>query len=151
VVLKPAEWASISTLRFAELLESTDLPAGVVNVVTGTGAEAGEALIRHPGVAKIAFTGSTRTGKHVHEVAGADLKRLTLELGGKSPAVICADADLEAAARGAAAGSVWVTTRGEMGTGQVPFGGFKHSGIGREGGLEALDAYTQSKTVWIAL
>ncbi|GAA5051210.1 acyl-CoA reductase-like NAD-dependent aldehyde dehydrogenase [Thermocatellispora tengchongensis] len=103
-VLKPPEWASLTTLRLAELLESTDLPAGVVNVVTGTGAEAGEALIRHPGVAKIGFTGSTATGKHVHEVASADLKRLTLELGGKSPIVICADADLDAAAHGAAIG-----------------------------------------------
>ena len=102
-VLKPPEWASLTTLRFAELLgRQTDLPAGVVNVVTGSGSTAGEALVRHPGVAKIAFTGSTRTGRHVHEVASADLKRLTLELGGKSPVVVFADADLEATARGVA-------------------------------------------------
>ncbi len=307
VVLKPPAWASLSTLRFVELLESTDLPAGVVNVVTGAGGEAGEALVRHPGVAKIAFTGSTQVGKHVHELASADLKHLTLELGGKSPAVVCADADLEAAARGAAAGflagagqacvattrifvqeevreefverltaamaeftpadpldpdtfmgplvnrrhfdrvmsyfdlaaedgaairtggsrygdhgyfvaptlldevtadmrvvreeifgpvgaltsftdlddavakanntqyglaasvwtkdlatahrlaaaidagTVWVNTYAEMTTGSLPFGGFKQSGIGREGGLEVLDAYTQSKAVLIAM
>lgn len=100
-VLKPPEWASLTTLRFAELLDQhTDLPAGVVNVVTGPGSVAGEALVRHPGVAKIAFTGSTQVGRHVHEVASADLKRLTLELGGKSPVVVFADADLEATAHG---------------------------------------------------
>jgi acyl-CoA reductase-like NAD-dependent aldehyde dehydrogenase len=104
VVLKPAETASLSTLRLAELLEATDLPAGVVNVVTGLGAEAGEALISHPHVAKIAFTGSTATGKHVQRVAGDTLKHVTLELGGKSPSVVFADADLQAAARGVAAG-----------------------------------------------
>lgn len=100
-VLKPPEWASLTTLRFTELLhDETDVPAGVVNVVTGPGSIVGEALVQHPGVAKIAFTGSTRVGKHLHEVASADLKRLTLELGGKSPVVVFDDADLEATARG---------------------------------------------------
>jgi acyl-CoA reductase-like NAD-dependent aldehyde dehydrogenase len=308
VVLKPAETASLSTLRLAELLESTDLPAGVVNVVTGSGAEAGEPLVAHPDVAKIAFTGSTATGKHVQQVASRTLKRITLELGGKSPTVVFADADLQKAARGAAAGflgnagqacvagsrvfvqesirdefvallkeviatmftpgdpfapgtivgalstkaqfdrvssyldiavqeganivtggerygdhgyffaptlldnvtpqmrvvreeifgpvgvittftdiddaiakandtdyglaasvwttnlttahrmaaaieagTVWINTWAEMSTGALPFGGYKQSGIGREGGLEVLDAYTQSKAVLIAL
>lgn len=308
VVLKPAETASLSTLRLAELLESTDLPAGVVNVVTGLGAEAGDALVAHSDVAKIAFTGSTATGKHVQQVANETLKPVTLELGGKSPTVIFADANLEAASRGAAAGflgnagqacvagsrifvqesireefvgllkdaisemftpgdpftpgtvvgalstkthfdrvgsyvdialqeganvvtggerygdrgyffaptllddvtpdmrvvreeifgpvgvlatftdiedaiakandteyglaasvwttnlttahrmaadieagTVWVNTWAEMSTGALPFGGYKQSGIGREGGLEVLDAYTQSKAVLIAL
>lgn len=104
VVLKPAETASLSTLRLAQLLESTDLPAGVVNVVTGLGSEAGEALVAHPDVAKIAYTGSTAIGKHVQRVATDTLKKVTLELGGKSPTVVFADADLPAAARGAAAG-----------------------------------------------
>ena len=104
VVLKPAEAASLSTLRLAELLESTDLPAGVVNVVTGTGAEAGEALVAHPDVAKISFTGSTAVGKHVQQLAAETLKHVTLELGGKSPTVVFADADLEKAATTAAAG-----------------------------------------------
>lgn len=104
VVLKPAETASLSTLRLAQLLTSTDLPMGVINVVTGAGSEAGEALVAHPGVAKIAFTGSTATGKHVQQVAAETLKQVTLELGGKSPTVVFADADLHRAARGAAAG-----------------------------------------------
>jgi len=308
VVLKPAETGSLSTLRLVELLASTDLPAGVVNVVTGLGTEAGEALISHPDVAKIAFTGSTATGKHVQEVAGRSLKRVTLELGGKSPTVVFADADLQKAAQTAAigflghagqacvsgtrifiqesvrdefipllkqamatmctpgdpltpgtiigalssqaqfdrvssyidvavqegahivtggerygnhgyfftptliddvtpdmrivreeifgpvgvittfsdvddavakandtdyglaasvwttnlstahrmaagvqAGTVWINTWGEMSTGGLPFGGYKQSGIGREGGLEVLDAYTESKAVIIAL
>jgi acyl-CoA reductase-like NAD-dependent aldehyde dehydrogenase len=128
-VLKPPEWASLSTLRFAELLdEHTDLPPGVVDVVTGTGAEAGDALVRHPGVAKIAFTGSTATGKRVHEAASADLTRLTLELGGKSPVVVFADADLEAAARGAAAAVL-------AGSGQACTAGtrlFVHEGVRAE-------------------
>nr|BFF21445.1 aldehyde dehydrogenase [Promicromonospora thailandica] len=308
VVLKPAETASLSTLRLAELLAETDLPAGVVNVVTGLGSEAGEALVAHPDVAKIAFTGSTATGKHVQKVATDSLTRVTLELGGKSPALVFADADLARAAFGVAAGfcgnagqacvatsrvlveesvrdefvalltsamaevfapgdpfapgtvvgalstraqlervsgyvdsaraegariltggerhgdrgyfysptlidqvtpgmrvvreeifgpvgvlttftdvddavaqandtdyglaasvwtsdlatahrvsarieagTVWVNTWGEMSTGQLPFGGYKQSGLGREGGLEVLDAYTQSKSVRIAL
>ncbi|WP_336029045.1 aldehyde dehydrogenase family protein [Geodermatophilus sp. FMUSA9-8] len=104
VVLKPAESASLSTLRLAELLQSTDLPAGVVNVVTGLGPEAGGALVAHPDVAKIDFTGSTAIGKHVQQVASQTLKRVTLELGGKSPTVVFADADLHKAATGAAAG-----------------------------------------------
>ncbi|MFD2416522.1 aldehyde dehydrogenase family protein [Amycolatopsis pigmentata] len=104
IVLKPAETASLSTLRLAELLAATDLPAGVVNVVTGLGSEAGQALVAHPGVAKIAFTGSTATGKAVQRLATDTLKRVTLELGGKSPSVVFADADLGTAARGVAAG-----------------------------------------------
>ncbi len=309
VVLKPAETASLSTLRLVELLlEGTDLPAGVLNVVTGLGSEAGEALVAHPDVAKISFTGSTATGKHVQQLATETLKHVTLELGGKSPTVVFADADLRKAATGAAAGflgnagqacvagsrvfvqdsvrdefvamlteamgtvfapgdpftpgtavgplaskaqfdrvsayleiaaqdgahvvvggsrygdhgyffaptllddvtpdmrvvreeifgpvgvlttftdvddaiaqandteyglaasvwttnlttahrmaaqiqagTVWVNTWAEMSTGALPFGGYKQSGLGREGGLEVLDAYTQSKTVLIAL
>ncbi|AZM58205.1 MULTISPECIES: aldehyde dehydrogenase family protein [unclassified Streptomyces] len=308
VILKPAETASLSTLRLAELLARTDLPDGVVNVVTGRGDEAGQALVAHPDVNKIAFTGSTATGKHVQRTATESLKQVTLELGGKSPSVVFADADLHQAARGVAAGflgnagqacvattrilvqesirdefvelltkemttvftpadslsagtvvgplatkaqfdrvssyldlavreganvvtggtrygdhgyfiaptlldgvnpgmrivreeifgpvgalmtftdiddaiakandteyglaasvwttdltnahrmaaavqagTVWINTWGEMSTGNLPFGGYKQSGLGREGGLEVLDAYTQSKAVVVAL
>lgn len=290
------------------LLQYTELPAGVINVVTGLGGEAGEALVKHPDVAKISFTGSTATGKHVQQLSAQMLKKVTLELGGKSPTVVFADADLSKAAAGAAAGflgnagqacvagsrifvqesiydaflpllqdamttiftpgdpftegtivgalatqaqfdrvssyvdtatdeganvvvggtrygnhgyfytptlidnitadmrvvreevfgpvgvittfadledaiakandtdyglaaavwttdlttahrmaaeiqasTVWINTWAEMSTGQLPFGGYKQSGLGREGGLEVLDAYTQAKTVLIAL
>ncbi|AIT80482.1 aldehyde dehydrogenase family protein [Novosphingobium pentaromativorans] len=102
VVLKPAELTSMSALKLAELIAEVGFPAGVINVVTGHGAEAGQALVDHPGVAKIAFTGSTATGKGLLASAAGNLKRLSLELGGKSPTVIFADANLAAAAEGAA-------------------------------------------------
>jgi acyl-CoA reductase-like NAD-dependent aldehyde dehydrogenase len=103
VVVKPAELTSLSALRFAELLAETDLPRGVVNVVTGAGAVTGEALIQHLDVNKVTFTGSTAVGKHLLEASAGNLKRVTLELGGKSPTIVFADADLPAAARAAAA------------------------------------------------
>ncbi|WP_033346343.1 aldehyde dehydrogenase family protein [Catenuloplanes japonicus] len=104
VVAKPAEWSPLTALRIGELLQLTDLPPGVVNIVTGDGAHTGEALITHPGVDKISFTGSLAVGKHILEVSSRDLTRVTLELGGKSPTIVFDDADLEAAARGAVAG-----------------------------------------------
>ena len=102
IVLKPAEDASLSALALAELVELAGFPAGVVNIVTGLGSEAGEALVTHPDVTKISFTGSTATGKRVAALAGTHLKRVTLELGGKSPTIIFDDADLDAAIPGAA-------------------------------------------------
>ncbi|WP_033287607.1 aldehyde dehydrogenase family protein [Amycolatopsis jejuensis] len=104
VVAKPALWSSLTALRFAELLDEAGVPPGVVNIVTGDGGVTGEALIRHPGVDKISFTGSVAVGKHIMETASRDLKRVTLELGGKSPTIVFADADLAAAAQGAALG-----------------------------------------------
>ncbi|GAB3457755.1 aldehyde dehydrogenase [Streptomonospora sediminis] len=104
VVLKPSEHASLSALRLAQLLAETDLPAGVVNVITGVGASTGDALIGHPGVDKISFTGSGPVGKHILRTSADTLKRVTLELGGKSPLIVFPDADLNAAAAGAAAG-----------------------------------------------
>lgn len=104
VVAKPAAWSPLSALRIGELLLTTDLPPGVVNIVTGDGALTGEALINHEDVDKISFTGSLAVGKHILEVSSKDLKRVTLELGGKSPTIVFDDADLEAAARGAVAG-----------------------------------------------
>jgi acyl-CoA reductase-like NAD-dependent aldehyde dehydrogenase len=104
VILKPAQQSPLTALRLGELLTSTDLPAGVVNVITGDGRIAGEALINHSDVDKVTFTGSTSVGKHILEASTGNLKRVTLELGGKSPDIIFADADLKAAAAGAAAG-----------------------------------------------
>jgi len=101
VVLKPAEETPLTALRLAEICQEAGLPEGVVNVVTGFGETAGAALVRHPGVDKIAFTGSTAVGKEIMRNAADTLKRVSLELGGKSPNIVFADSDLEAAARGA--------------------------------------------------
>jgi acyl-CoA reductase-like NAD-dependent aldehyde dehydrogenase len=99
VVLKPAEQTPLSALRLGELALEAGFPPGVLNVLTGDG-ETGAALVDHPDVDKIAFTGSTAVGREIGAKAGRALKRLTLELGGKSPNVILADADIEAAIRG---------------------------------------------------
>lgn len=102
IVLKPSEVTPLTALRLAELALEAGLPEGVLNVVTGYGHEAGQALVEHPGIDKIAFTGSTRVGKQIVQTAARDLKRVTLELGGKSPSLIFADADLDKASLGAA-------------------------------------------------
>ena len=102
VVLKPAEDTSLTALMLAELIERAGFPPGVFNIVTGRGSDAGEALVKHPDVAKISFTGSTATGRRIGELAGRGLKRHTLELGGKSPVLLFDDADLDRAVRGAA-------------------------------------------------
>ena len=103
VVLKPAEQTPLSTLRFGELAIGAGLPAGVLNIVTG-GASTGEAIVQHPGVDKIAFTGSTAVGKEIMRSAAESMKRVTLELGGKSPNIVCADSDLDSAIKGAITG-----------------------------------------------
>ena len=97
VVMKPAEQTSLSVLRIAELMMEAGLPDGVVNIVTGVGPEAGEAISTHPGVDKVAFTGSTRVGKEILRKSADSLKKVTLELGGKSPNIIFEDADLDSA------------------------------------------------------
>ncbi|HTX32065.1 MAG TPA: aldehyde dehydrogenase family protein [Solirubrobacteraceae bacterium] len=99
VVLKPAEQTPLTALRIGELALDAGIPRGVLNVLTGDG-ETGAALVDHPGVDKIAFTGSTEVGRQIGERAGRALKRVTLELGGKSPNIILPDADLEAAIAG---------------------------------------------------
>ena len=101
LVLKPAEQAPLSPLRLAELAREAGVPDGVFNVVTGF-AEAGAALAAHPGVDKIAFTGSTEVGQKIVRAAAGNLKRMSMELGGKSPNIVFADADLDAAVPGAA-------------------------------------------------
>jgi acyl-CoA reductase-like NAD-dependent aldehyde dehydrogenase len=101
VVLKPAELTPLTALRFTEISLQAGLPDGVVNVVAGPGSVCGQRLVEHPDVAKIAFTGSTEVGRSIAASAAATIKRVTLELGGKSPNVVFADADLEAAAAAA--------------------------------------------------
>jgi acyl-CoA reductase-like NAD-dependent aldehyde dehydrogenase len=101
VVLKPAVLTPLTALRFAELATDVGLPEGVVNVVVGPGRTCGQRLVEHPDVAKIAFTGSTEVGRSIAAGAAASIKRVTLELGGKSANIVFADADLEAAAAAA--------------------------------------------------
>lgn len=104
LVLKPAEDASLGVLRFAEIMQEAGLPDGVINVVTGMGSTAGARLAAHPNVDKIAFTGSTATGRRIIEASAGNMKRVAVELGGKSPDIIFADADLERAVPGAGMG-----------------------------------------------
>jgi betaine-aldehyde dehydrogenase len=101
VVLKPAELTPLTALRFEAIAAEAGIPAGVVNVVAGPGSVCGRRLVEHPDVAKIAFTGSTEVGRAIAAGAAATIKRVTLELGGKSPNLVFADADLEAAAAAA--------------------------------------------------
>lgn len=111
-VVKPSEYTSLSALKLAGIIAEAGLPAGVLNVVTGTGAEAGDALVRHTGVDKISFTGSTATGKHIMRTAAEDLKRVSLELGGKNPVIVFDDVDIDAAVE-------WVTFGAFVNQGQV--------------------------------
>ncbi|GAA4354003.1 aldehyde dehydrogenase [Variovorax defluvii] len=104
VVLKPSEFASASSLEFAALTKEAGLPDGVINVVTGLGHEVGSPLVEHPDVAKITFTGSDVTGARVYEAAARSMKRVSMELGGKSPNIVFEDADLDMACIGAVSG-----------------------------------------------
>jgi succinate-semialdehyde dehydrogenase/glutarate-semialdehyde dehydrogenase len=111
IVIKPASTTPLATLRTVELIQQAtyaagkkSLPPGTVNVVTGSGADVGEALLVHPKVRRIAFTGSTEVGRHVMEVAGRQIKRVTLELGGSDPMIVCDDADVDAAVKNADVG-----------------------------------------------
>lgn len=106
IVLKPSELTPTTSLLFAEAFLEAGVPAGVVNVVTGRGADAGSHLLRHRDVAMVSFTGSTRVGRTVLEAAATTAKRVHLELGGKAPFVVLEDADLDAAIHGAVAGSL---------------------------------------------
>jgi len=105
VVLKPAEFTSLTALAFAQICQEVGLPAGVVNIVTGDGST-GEALVKHPGVDKIAFTGSTEVGRAIRKATAQSHKKLSLELGGKSPFIIFEDADLDSAVEGLVDG-IW--------------------------------------------
>jgi acyl-CoA reductase-like NAD-dependent aldehyde dehydrogenase len=107
VVAKPAATTPLATLEVAKLFAEAGVPDGVLNVVTGRGSEIGDALVSHPDVRRIAFTGSTAVGRHVATLAAPDLKRLTLELGGSDPVIVCADADVDAAVKAVIIGRYW--------------------------------------------
>jgi len=100
IVLKPAEQTPLTTLRFGQLAIEAGIPAGVINILTG-GPDVGKSIVRHPGIDKIAFTGSTSVGKEIMRGAADTVKRITLELGGKSPNIVFADSDLDSAVKGA--------------------------------------------------
>jgi succinate-semialdehyde dehydrogenase / glutarate-semialdehyde dehydrogenase len=104
VVAKPAATTPLTTLRIAQLFAEAGLPPGVFNVVTGSGRIAGEALVAHPAVRRVAFTGGSATGRRVMELAGPKFKRVSLELGGSDPVIVCPDADLDAAVKGVVIG-----------------------------------------------
>ncbi|HEU4864570.1 MAG TPA: aldehyde dehydrogenase family protein, partial [Candidatus Limnocylindria bacterium] len=103
MILKPASATPLTAIRLGELALEAGIPAGVLNVVPGPGSEVGEAIAAHPGIDKVAFTGETSTGRRIAQVAAQSLKRVSLELGGKSPNIVFADADLDAAV----IGSLW--------------------------------------------
>ena len=110
LVLKPADETPLSALKLAELVQEAGYPDGVFNVVTGTGITAGSALTRNPLVDKLTFTGSTAVGKEIGKIAMDSMTRVTLELGGKSPTIVMADADLASAAAGAASACLLYTS-----------------------------------------
>ncbi len=107
VVAKPAATTPLATLEVARLFAEAGVPDGVLNVVTGRGSVIGDALVGHPDVRRVAFTGSTEVGRHVAKLAAPDLKRLSLELGGSDPVIVCADADVDAAVKAVIIGRYW--------------------------------------------
>ena len=107
VVVKPASTTPLTSIRIIELMNQAGLPKGVLNIITGPGGVVGEELLKNPKVRRIAFTGESGTGKHVAEVACGDFKRVTLELGGSDPMIVCDDADIAKAITGAMVGRFW--------------------------------------------
>src|SRR5215211_5875069 len=107
VVAKPAATTPLATLEVARLFAEAGVPDGVLNVVTGRGSAIGDALVGHPDVRRVAFTGSTAVGRHVAGIAGPAMKRVTLELGGSDPVIVCEDADVEAAVKAVIIGRYW--------------------------------------------
>ena len=107
VVAKPAATTPLATLEVARLFAEAGVPDGVLNVVTGRGSEIGDALVSHPDVRRVAFTGSTAVGRHIAALAAPELKRLSLELGGSDPVIVCEDADVDAAVKAVIIGRYW--------------------------------------------
>ena len=99
VVMKPSEITSLSILHWLDVVGDI-MPPGVMNVITGYGIEAGEAIVKHPKIPIITFTGSVKTGKRIAKISAENLKKVSLELGGKDPVIVCDDADIEVAAKG---------------------------------------------------
>jgi len=107
VVVKPASSTPLATLKVAELFHEAGLPAGVLNVVTGRGSEIGDALVTHPLIRRVAFTGETGTGRHVATLAAPEFKRISLELGGSDPMIVCPDVDVQATIKSAVIARFW--------------------------------------------
>jgi succinate-semialdehyde dehydrogenase/glutarate-semialdehyde dehydrogenase len=107
VVVKPASTTPLATLKVAELFHEAGLPPGVLNVVTGRGSVIGDALVTHPEIRRVAFTGETGTGRHIAALAAPEFKRISLELGGSDPMIVCPDANVPAAVKGAVIARFW--------------------------------------------
>lgn len=152
VVFKPAEDTPLCALRVVEALEEAGLPPGVINVVFGYGEEAGDALVRHPGIAAISFTGSVPTGRRISEICGGMLKRCSLELGGKNAIVVMDDADLELAVDGALWGAFGTsgqrcTASSRLIVQRGALGGFTDALLGRARELRVGDGLDESVQV----
>jgi succinate-semialdehyde dehydrogenase/glutarate-semialdehyde dehydrogenase len=150
VVAKPAATTPLATLEVARLFAEAGVPDGVLNVVTGRGAEIGDALVTHPDVRRVAFTGSTAVGRHIAGIASPDLKRLTLELGGSDPVIVCADADVEAAVKAVIIGRYWNAGQACLGCKRVfvhdsVYDGFVSSLVERVGRYEPGDGTVKAE------
>lgn len=144
-VIKPSEMSAIQTKVITEALHEAGIPAGVFNIVTGRGEVVGDVINHHPDIAKISFTGSTAVGKHIVASGAQSLKRVTLELGGKSPTVYVGHNQMRIA-REEIFGPVLVVIPYDD---EAPFGGFKQSGLGREMGKWGMLAYLEAKTLMV--
>jgi succinate-semialdehyde dehydrogenase/glutarate-semialdehyde dehydrogenase len=150
VVAKPAATTPLATLQVARLFTEAGVPDGVLNVVTGRGATIGDALVGHPDVRRVAFTGSTAVGRHVGQLAAPDLKRVTLELGGSDPVIICADADVDAAVKAVIIGRYWNAGQACLGCKRVfvhdsVYDGFVSQLVERVGRYEPGDGTTKAE------
>jgi len=142
VVLKPAEDTPLSALLLGRLIAEAGFPAGVVNIVNGRGADAGAALVSHPGIDKISFTGSTDVGRHIIREAAGSLKKVSLELGGKSPVILFGDADLEQAIPGVAMATFFLQGQNCMAGTRI----FAHDSI-HDRLIEGLAAFASRMTI----
>jgi len=150
VVAKPAATTPLATLEVAKLFSEAGVPDGVLNVLTGRGADIGDALVGHPDVRRVAFTGSTQIGRNVAKLAAQDLKRVTLELGGSDPVIICADADVDAAVKAVIIGRYWNAGQACLGCKRVfvhdsVYDGFVSQLVERVGRYEPGDGTTKAE------